>query len=57
MPVMDGWETIKRIKELYTRKQEQIDQAKSEYAVVTLQTPYIVIHTANYIDSKTRKKV
>ena len=57
MPVINGWETIKKLKELYSRKQEQIDQVKSEYTVVTLQLPYLVIHTANYIDSKTRKKI
>ena len=57
MPVLDGWETIKRIKELYIHKQEYIDQTKSEHSVVTLQIPYFVIHTANYIDSKIRKRI
>ena len=56
MPVMDGWETLERVKQLYVDKQADIDREKSGFTVVTLLKPYLAIQTATYVDHKTRQK-
>ena len=62
MPVMDGWQTRMRIKELYTQKQIEIDQFEADgneankRKIITLQLPYFVFHTATYVDEAMRQK-
>ena len=57
MPQMDGWETVSKVKEIYDKKQEEIDSTKLEHkTIVTLLKPYMVFHTARYIDSSLKRK-
>ena len=58
MPQMDGWETIKQVKELYEKKQQEIDSEERQPGnIVTLLRPYLVFHTARYIDSSLKREV
>lgn len=60
MPILDGWQTLDKVKELYTQKQAEIDECKvidnekGESKVITLQMPYFAFHTATYVDEKMR---
>ena len=54
---MDGWETIQKVREAYEKKQEEIDSTEREHKnIVTLLKPYMVFHTARYIDSSLKRK-
>ena len=57
MPQMDGWQTIAKVKEIYEKKQEEMDSEERQHSnIVTLLKPYMVFHTARYIDSSLKRE-